>query len=217
MLLSILLLTTSLSARGVGAFGGGCPYSAELAALYHVDLEQGRAQHYNYHHNDDHTVDAAGIVSASTTRSRDAGVADDDVKDAVEQPLITTSYHREFDKKRNLLEEDPSSTSSSSSSSSPSSSLSSTSPSSCRMQAGIAGGGHLARDAEGWSAACPDADSPYATPLRWSADVEQHMLRQPGVIRRGKVWYDVTKNRKRRGRRRPFIIPPTSLGVVCKS
>lgn len=66
----------------------------------------------------------------------------------------------------------------------------------CRVQTGIAGGGHMPPDTPGWSKDCLNGDSPYAQPLRWTADVEQHMLRQ-GLKRMGRVWYDSGKNMKR--------------------
>jgi hypothetical protein len=133
-----------------GATALGCPYSAAHLSheAYDLLLLEDRGVH----------ADVAAAVAARGIGG-DGGV-DNDGNDGT-----SSSRSGGFDtmeKKRKLLQ-DP--TSASSSSSTPTAAAAE-GDSSCRLQPGTAGGGHLARDAPGWSAACPDADSPYATPLR---------------------------------------------------
>mmetsp|Transcript_19592 Transcript_19592/g.41295 ORF Transcript_19592/g.41295 Transcript_19592/m.41295 type:complete len:682 (+) Transcript_19592:169-2214(+) len=67
----------------------------------------------------------------------------------------------------------------------------------CKLQAGIAGGGHMDIDAF-WSSACANSNSSYSMPRRWTAVTETITTQQENRSRSvGRVWYDVGNNRKR--------------------
>ena len=65
----------------------------------------------------------------------------------------------------------------------------------CKLQAGIAGGGHMDREAF-WTSACANSNSSYSMPRRWQADTMTITTQKP-TRTVGHVWYDVENNRKR--------------------
>jgi len=66
----------------------------------------------------------------------------------------------------------------------------------CKLQAGIAGGGHMDREAF-WTSACANSNSSYSMPRRWQADTMTVTTQNEGTRTVGHVWYDVENNRKR--------------------
>jgi hypothetical protein len=66
----------------------------------------------------------------------------------------------------------------------------------CKIQPGIAGGGHMDRDAF-WSSKCTNSNSSYSMPRRWMADTETVTTQNKISRTVGHVWYDLENNRRR--------------------
>lgn len=66
----------------------------------------------------------------------------------------------------------------------------------CKLQAGIAGGGHMDMSAF-WSSACANSNSSYSMPRKWQADTMTITTQKDRSVTVGHVWYDVENNRKR--------------------
>ena len=66
----------------------------------------------------------------------------------------------------------------------------------CKLQAGIAGGGHMDMEAF-WTSSCANSNSSYSTPRRWTADTKTITTQKEGSVSVGKVWYDLENNRRR--------------------
>ena len=65
----------------------------------------------------------------------------------------------------------------------------------CKLQGGIAGGGHMDRNSA-WSLSCPNANSSYSYPLRWTAVHIGTSVQKPAK-KVGTVWYDLANKRRR--------------------
>merc|ERR1712176_937535 len=66
----------------------------------------------------------------------------------------------------------------------------------CKLQAGIAGGGHMDKEAF-WSSKCMNSNSSYSMPRRWTAETETVTTQNKLSRTVGRVWYDLENNRRR--------------------
>lgn len=166
MLSTLTLIAVAQTPRGVGAFG--CSYSAAIFLTQHGEQTSSNDQLFLNFDNTTPRVRGEEEHDRLVASTRgNVGVHDGNGNDDVEKGEFLSPYRGYLlDKKRKLLEDRSDSSSSTPTAPSDDPAVEEHGAESCRVQAGIAGGGHMARDASGWSAYCPDADSPYATPLR---------------------------------------------------
>ena len=66
----------------------------------------------------------------------------------------------------------------------------------CKLQPGIAGGGHMDMNAF-WTSACANSNSSYSTPRRWTAATKTITTQKDKTVTTGRVWYDLENNRRR--------------------